>query len=597
MFLTSDSLDIVYVVDNAQQFWSELEDKISFPPDHVPSLSQLDAALKGYIGFCATYHEQYLQSPLQLEHASHMLCDSSELFVFHSERMCELLCDEVQSTTNPHTQLIIYHIMLTYGRRRTEFFRSHKRWQPLIPLLMDHVLVEIDPLVEDSYLNHGAGTSNSGAMLNSAPIEAKLRNLGVELLYEVCRVQKMSMSDLRIFDDTFLDHLFQLVEETRDMPDESFNYAVIKLIVALNEQFMVATLDGSKSPQSHSDSISDSKNRVLRVLMQRLGSSKTFGENMIFMLNRAGRTPEDLCMQLLVLKILYLLFTTHGTSEYFYTNDLCVLVDVFLRELVDLDEDSESLRHTYLRVLHPLLTRTQLKDVPYKRPQIVNSLESLLRNSRIREVNATTKRLVERCLSGEWCVQHRSREPPSSLHPPPARSASPRSESGISQAHSQFGLSSVTASVQLERSGSTKTKLLKSSKSVENFHAHTSGSSSSQKPTRSVLDGVRRGSNASSNSMTGVASAKVSTGAGTTPRRKDTADSSIVDGAYADRHRHTTYTQENKSTTSPQLSPTASTDSAPNPRRSAPPPPGKRRKPPAVPVGKTNGGATVTKIK
>lgn len=47
-------------------------------------------------------------------------------------------------------------------------------------------------------------------------------------------------------------------------------------------------------------------------------------------------------MQLLILKILYVLFSTDGTSEYFYTNDLRVLVDVFLRELVDLDEDSES---------------------------------------------------------------------------------------------------------------------------------------------------------------------------------------------------------------------------------------------------------------
>ena len=47
-------------------------------------------------------------------------------------------------------------------------------------------------------------------------------------------------------------------------------------------------------------------------------------------------------MQLLVLKILYLLFTTKGTSEYFYTNDLRVLVDVFLREIVDLDENNES---------------------------------------------------------------------------------------------------------------------------------------------------------------------------------------------------------------------------------------------------------------
>jgi hypothetical protein len=32
-------------------------------------------------------------------------------------------------------------------------------------------------------------------------------------------------------------------------------------------------------------------NRVLAVLMRRLGGSKTFGENMIFMLNRAGKLP------------------------------------------------------------------------------------------------------------------------------------------------------------------------------------------------------------------------------------------------------------------------------------------------------------------
>jgi hypothetical protein len=56
----------------------------------------------------------------------------------------------------------------------------------------------------------------------------------------------------------------------------------------------------------------------------------------------AENTPDDLCVQLLLLKILYLLFTTAGTQEYFYTNDLRVLVDVFLRELVDLPEESEA---------------------------------------------------------------------------------------------------------------------------------------------------------------------------------------------------------------------------------------------------------------
>jgi hypothetical protein len=53
-------------------------------------------------------------------------------------------------------------------------------------------------------------------------------------------------------------------------------------------------------------------------------------------------TSEDMCMQLLILKILYLLFTTPGTQEYFYTNDLRVLLDVFIRELVDLPDEAET---------------------------------------------------------------------------------------------------------------------------------------------------------------------------------------------------------------------------------------------------------------
>lgn len=59
-------------------------------------------------------------------------------------------------------------------------------------------------------------------------------------------------------------------------------------------------------------------------------------------------------MQLLLLKILYLLFTTAGTQEYFYTNDLRVLVDVFLRELVDLPEESEAVSSCVACDVNPL---------------------------------------------------------------------------------------------------------------------------------------------------------------------------------------------------------------------------------------------------
>ena len=49
----------------------------------------------------------------------------------------------------------------------------------------------------------------------------------------------------------------------------------------------------------------------------------------------------ETCLQLLILKLLYLLFTTSATYEYFYTNDLRVLVDVMIRNLLDLPDESE----------------------------------------------------------------------------------------------------------------------------------------------------------------------------------------------------------------------------------------------------------------
>lgn len=64
------------------------------------------------------------------------------------------------------------------------------------------------------------------------PIEARLRLPATDLMYEVCRVQKLDPKELAQFDDHFIDHLFEMVEVTRDQQDERLNYAVIKLIVS-----------------------------------------------------------------------------------------------------------------------------------------------------------------------------------------------------------------------------------------------------------------------------------------------------------------------------------------------------------------------------
>ncbi|KAL0575396.1 pre-rRNA processing [Marasmius crinis-equi] len=626
-----DDLGIVYVVENAQQFWSELEDLVNLPKENIPTLEQLDGTLKRYVAFCACYHEQYLQSPLQLEHACHLILDS-ELFAFHSERMCDILTNEAKSSTNPHFQFISFSILLHFGIRRNDFFRSTKRWRPLLPLLMDQVLVEIDSDAEDAYLGVTGSSNGSGSTI-PVPIEAKLRSLGVMLLYEVCRVQKLSLQDLKVFDDAFLDYLFDLVEQTRHMQDDTFNYSVIKLIVALNEQFMVVSVNnGAPMDNGKAEPHAAASNRVLRVLMRRLNSSKTFGENMIFMLNRAEHTPEDLCMQLLVLKLIYLLFTSKGTSEYFYTNDLCVLVDVTLREIVDLDEDSESLRHTYLRILHPLLTKTQLRDVPYKRPQILRALENLggLRDAKFgyfgrKEINSTTKRLVERCLTGDWCVQLR-------------KSAAMNDEdaaSEVSHAFTHLGLPDTAPG----KAGKAKT--LKTVKSMEfqksksgvspyppatSHHHPTSASMFTHQqqsaPLRSpygnqphspippkspVYHDVpsRRPSDASvystssATSLSGVAHASLSVD-GLPP--SPSMDSLHTD-MFPSKHK-THYTH-------PHIAPSSDSNLTCGPdsqeprkqRRTAPPPPTKRRKPPAVPlrasnvVVPTNGKVTITPIK
>jgi len=158
-------------------------------------------------------------------------------------------------------------------------------------------------------------------------------------------------------------------------------------------------------------------NRILKLLSMHGPSYRTFGENLILLLNR----ESSLGPQLLILKLLYLLFTTPSTFEYFYTNDLHVLVDVIIRNLLDLDggnsdlglsgEDEQrdgqkALRHTYLRVLYPLLKNTQLgqEGNNYKRAEVRRLFHLLVTRSsaHFAPVDQTVIRLVIRCKQIEW---------------------------------------------------------------------------------------------------------------------------------------------------------------------------------------------------
>ena len=78
-----------------------------------------------------------------------------------------------------------------------------------------------------------------------------------------------------------------------------------------------------------------------------------------------------------------------------------------IRNLLDLPLSSTALRHTYLRVLYPLLAHTQLKHAPhYKRDEILRLLSMMSSDggnmTHFGAVDETTKRLVARCAKVKW---------------------------------------------------------------------------------------------------------------------------------------------------------------------------------------------------
>ncbi|ELU39527.1 hypothetical protein AG1IA_06443 [Rhizoctonia solani AG-1 IA] len=423
---------IEYHVENARQFWAELEDILHIPS--TASLNRIDSALRTFITFCSSYHEKYLSTNEQLDHAISLLLDS-DIFAFHSDRSTEHLTSAAQKETNPHALLVLYSIFLHYGRRNPAFFGAsasipsqagsttrvgvgldaltpmvpqgkrsagHKRWQGLVPLLMDHVRWTVD---DDGY----------GSALG-VPIEARLRLVCVRLLYEVCRVQKLDINDLsefisallakpnvhwpEVFDDSFIEHLFETIEDTSVSSDETLNYYLIKLIVGRTER----TIHGRFLGPSQ---ILQSLIRVWQIPTIRdvctSASEGAFGGP------SAQSGLGDFNAPIVFQSDIWRKHHLHVESCREYTR----------RSLHAALAPQNALRHTYLRVLHPLVTNTQLKTTPYKRAELRQTLLSLISHAHIRDVNATTRRLVERCLGAEWCRALG----PIDLPPPPTRKA------------------------------------------------------------------------------------------------------------------------------------------------------------------------------
>ncbi|CAN3358566.1 hypothetical protein DICA0_B13080 [Diutina catenulata] len=177
-------------------------------------------------------------------------------------------------------------------------------------------------------------------------------------------------------------------------------YEEFKLLLLINEQYLMRGYRNS------------SPNAVFEVL--RRGKLAGFANLAIYHLNR----EESQIIKVLILKFLYLVFSTPATATSVYMNDLRILIDICLRELDDLDytdprAESRVLVIDYLRVLVPLLKKSQVGA--YKSSELVATLRALARASAetSKDSDDVISRLANEVLSVDW-VQYAGIERPRS---------------------------------------------------------------------------------------------------------------------------------------------------------------------------------------
>ncbi|GAP89849.1 putative ldb17-like protein [Rosellinia necatrix] len=356
--------------ESEERLWNEVSDVVA---TNCPSYAHeaIDDALRTWLSLAARCRTDFALSEDDVAVCSQHLLQGT-LFITNPEYVrTQIIYSLLQDDEAAHLYPIASFLLLD-GRANETTFRN------MIEENCFHRLVDL-------ISSHQEG-------------DPPLHRLLLELVYEMSRIQKLRSQDLIHVDDSFVAYLFELTENFSDDVHDPCHYPIVRVLLVLNEQYMVASATAVSELAPLTTPLT---NRVVKCLSLYGTQYKTFGENLILLLNRETETS----MQLLILKLLYLLFTTKATYEYFYTNDLHVLLDVIIRNLLDLPNELTSLRHTYLRVLYPLLAHTPLNQPPHYKKKEIQKVMTLLAGSgnvHFEAADETTLRLVDRVVKVKW---------------------------------------------------------------------------------------------------------------------------------------------------------------------------------------------------
>ncbi len=180
---------------------SELEDIVSA---NCQTHQLIDNALRSYLHFTTNFKDEYLLSEYDIARCLQKLLDS-ELFKANKDYVRIQIIYSLLQEDQPANLFVIASLLLFDGRQHEETFEMMNNECCFSRLL---------ELIKEGKKD-----------------DARLHRLLLELLYEMSRMQRLTVEDLAKVDDDFVKYLFEIIEQLSDDVDDPYHYPVIRVLV------------------------------------------------------------------------------------------------------------------------------------------------------------------------------------------------------------------------------------------------------------------------------------------------------------------------------------------------------------------------------
>lgn len=187
----------------------------------------------------------------------------------------------------------------------------------------------------------------------------EITTMALSFLRSACYyLRPLSIQEKRKLDGDLIQFLCELALRNMDDIDEQVFHAALKAILCVNLQFS-----------------SFEENPLLQVISSGQSQLSLLGNAIIAILNRGENTSDvEIC-----LKFLKDLYSNLSTSDFFFINDFKVLIDIIIRQLIDLDQE-DKWRILYLEILYSILiNHPSYHELLYKKEEIVSVVSGLFK--------------------------------------------------------------------------------------------------------------------------------------------------------------------------------------------------------------------------